>query len=163
QDLGAGCRVFQVPPLTNTDAAEFTLPAWMWNSSEWAAVAQAAPRAQRPLLQEALRNLRSNKQITLTIENRLRARCKSLKSYLWHRAGTGPSDIPSNKNYRHQLSRFIEDTRCSDSTPPGDIKTRAERTAASISQGSDSSKGTSGGRTSFFDFGENDLNVGDHR
>lgn len=33
QDLGAGCRVFQVPPLTNTDAAEFTLPAWMWNSS----------------------------------------------------------------------------------------------------------------------------------
>lgn len=54
KDLVGGCRIVQVPPLTNTDAAEFTLPAWMWNSSEWAAVAQAAPRTQRPILQEAL-------------------------------------------------------------------------------------------------------------
>jgi uncharacterized protein len=41
QDLGSGCRIFQVPPKSNDAAKEFTLPAWMWNSSEWAAVAQA--------------------------------------------------------------------------------------------------------------------------
>jgi len=44
QDLGAGCRVFQVPPITNAKAEGFTLPAWMLNSSECAAVAQAAPK-----------------------------------------------------------------------------------------------------------------------
>jgi len=163
QDLGAGCRVFQVPPLTNTDAnvMQFTLPAWMWNSSEWAAVAQAAPRAQRPLLQEALRNLRSNKQITLTIENRLRVRCNSLKSYLLQFAGTGTSGFPSNNNCGQQLSRFIEDITSYCSTLAGDIKTRTERAAAAITQVVDSRKWTSGGRTGFNDFGDNDLNTVD--
>ncbi len=161
QDLGAGCRVFQVPPITNADATEFTLPAWMWNSSEWAAVAQAAPRAQRPLLQEALRNLRSNKQITLTIENRLRARCKSLKSYLLQFAGIGASGFPSNNNCGQQLSRFIEDITSYCSTLTGDIKARTERAAAAITQVVDSRKWTSGGRTGFNDFGDNDLNTVD--
>jgi len=161
QDLGAGCRVFQVPPLTNTDATEFTLPAWMWNSSEWAAVAQAAPRAQRPLLQEALRNLRSNKQITLTIENRLRARCKSLKSYLLQFAGTGASRFPNNNNCGQQLSRFIEDITSYCSTLTGDIKTITEGAAAAITQVVDSRKWTSGGKTGFNDFGDNDLNTVD--
>lgn len=161
QDLGAGCRVFQVPPITNADATEFTLPAWMWNSSEWAAVAQAAPRAQRPLLQEALRNLRSNKQITLTIENRLRARCKSLKSYLLQFAGTGASGFPSNNNCGQQLSRFIEDITSYCSTLTDEIKARTERAAAAITQVVDSRKWTSGGRTGFNDFGDNDLNTVD--
>lgn len=161
QDLGAGCRVFQVPPITNAKAEGFTLPAWMWNSSEWAAVAQAAPRAQRPLLQEALRNLRSNKQITLTIENRLRARCKSLKSYLLQFAGTGASGFPSNNNCGQQLSRFIEDITSYCSTLAGDIKTRTERAAAAITQVVDSRKWTNGGRTGFNDFGDNDLNTVD--
>ncbi|MEW8279850.1 MAG: DUF87 domain-containing protein [Candidatus Thiodiazotropha sp.] len=161
QDLGAGCRVFQVPPLTNTDATEFALPAWMWNSSEWASVAQAAPRAQRPLLQEALRNLRSNKQITLTIENRLLARCKSLKSYLLQFAGTGASGFPSNNNCGQQLSRFVEDIMSYCTTLTGDIKTRTESAAAAITQVADSRKWTSGGRIGFNDFGDNDLNIVD--
>ncbi len=162
QDLGSGCRVFQVPPLTNTDAKEFSLPAWMWNSSEWAAVAQAAPRAQRPLLQEALRNLRSNKQITLTIENRLIARCKSLKSFLLQYAGTGASGFPANTNCGQQLSRFIEDITSYCSSLTGDIKTRTERAAAAITQVIDSRKWTgNGGRTGFNDFGDNDINTVD--
>lgn len=161
QDLGAGCRVFQVPPLTNTDATEFALPAWMWNRSEWASVAQAAPRAQRPLLQEALRNLRSNKQITLTIENRLMARCNSLKSYLLQFAGTGASGFPSNNNCGQQLSRFVEDIMSYCTTLTGDIKTRTESAAAAITQVADSRKWTSSGRIGFNDFGDNDLNIVD--
>ena len=34
----------------------FVLPAWMWNGHEWAAVSQAQPGAQRPLLMQALRH-----------------------------------------------------------------------------------------------------------
>ena len=158
QDLGSGCRVFQVPPLSNREAEEFTLPAWMWNSSEWAAVAQAAPRAQRPLLQEALRNLRSNRQITLTIENRLIARCKSLKSFLLQFAGTGATGFPRNMNCGQQLSRFIEDITSYCPTLTGDIKARTENAAAAITQVVDSRKWPSRERTGFNDFGDNDLN-----
>lgn len=41
----------------------FVLPAWMWNSHEWSAVTQAQPGAQRPLLLQALRNLRAGKAL----------------------------------------------------------------------------------------------------
>jgi len=158
QDLGAGCRVFQVPPLTNTDAAEFTLPAWMWNSSEWAAVAQAAPRAQRPLLQEALRNLRSNKQITLTIENRLFARCKSLDSFLLQYAGTGAIGNQNSNKCGQQLTRFWEDVSNYAQELSGDIKTRTEGAAAAIKQIIDNRMWAGrDGRTGFNDFGDTDL------
>lgn len=158
QDLGAGCRVFQVPPLTNAEGAEFTLPAWMWNSSEWAAIAQAAPRAQRPLLQEALRNLRSNKQLTHTIENRLCARCKSLKSYLLQFAGTGTSDFSNNNNCGQQLSRFIEDIASYCPTLTGEIKTRTENMSKTIAQILEPRK-WGNGKTGFNSFGDHELNL----
>lgn len=82
QDLGAGCRVFQVPPLTNTDAAEFTLPAWMWNSSEWAAVAQAAPKVQKPILQTAIRDLRAGSNAKPDVKSRAWGRCRVVYLYL---------------------------------------------------------------------------------
>ncbi len=41
----------------------FVLPAWMWNSHEWGAVTQAQPGAQRPLLLQALRNLRAGRAL----------------------------------------------------------------------------------------------------
>ena len=35
----------------------------MWNSHEWAAFAQAAPKTQRPLLMQGLRNLRAGRTL----------------------------------------------------------------------------------------------------
>jgi hypothetical protein len=46
----------------------FVLPAWMWNSHEWAAITQAQPGAQRPLLQQALRNLRAGRALKEPLE-----------------------------------------------------------------------------------------------
>lgn len=158
QDLGAGCRVFQVSPLTNTDAIEFTLPAWMWNSSEWAAVSQAAPRAQRPLLQEALRNLRSNKKITLTTENRLFARCKALESFLLQFAGTGAIGFQSSNRCGQQLTRFWDDISNYIQDLTGDIKISTGEAATEIKHIIDSR--TWEGRdkkTGFNDFGDLDL------
>ena len=158
QDLGAGCRVFQVPPILTTEAQVFMLPAWMWNSSEWAAVAQAAPRAQRPLLQEALRNLRSNKHITLTTENRLLARCKALKSYLLQFAGIGAVGFPNNSHCGQQLSRFIEDISLYVQSLKGDIKTRSENAVKGIRKVINIRTWTGrDGKTGFNDFGDSDL------
>ena len=39
------------------------VPAWMWNSHEWASVTSAQPGAQRPLLMQAIRNLRAGRAI----------------------------------------------------------------------------------------------------
>ena len=155
--LGAGCRVFRVSQFTDADTKDFTLPAWMWNSSEWAAVAQAAPRTQRPLLQEALRNLRSNRQITLTGEKRLMVRCKSLKSFLLQFAGTGASGFPKNKDCGQQLSRFIEDISHYCSTLTGEIKVRTEKAVTEISTVIDVRKWESGVKSGFDDFSDKDI------
>jgi len=42
----------------------FHLPAWMFNSQEWAAFTQARPGVQRPVLMRALRELRSASAVT---------------------------------------------------------------------------------------------------
>lgn len=58
-DMGDRVRVFKAG-----DAAHpLVLPAWMWNSHEWTAVTQAQPGAQRPLLMQALRDLRAGRAV----------------------------------------------------------------------------------------------------
>lgn len=51
-------RVFRVPPVTGEDSP-LEIPAWMWNGHEWTAVAHAQSGAQRPLLMQALRDLKA--------------------------------------------------------------------------------------------------------
>ena len=58
-DMPGSVRVFRPGP---GDQA-FVLPAWMWNGHEWAAVSQAQPGAQRPLLMQALRHLRAGRAL----------------------------------------------------------------------------------------------------
>ncbi|MCH9663283.1 MAG: DUF87 domain-containing protein [Gammaproteobacteria bacterium] len=180
QDLGSGCRVFQVPSPGSTDLAsanaaagnaseknqakvnvpdvnegnpnadaktntsagggtnvkdtEFTLPAWMWNSSEWVAVAQASPRAQKPLLQEALRNLKSNIQLSLSMDKRVFVRCRALRSFLLQFFGKGAISFPANKNCGEQLSRFFEDATAYAKSPniSDDIKIEINEIANKI-------------------------------
>ncbi len=53
--LGAEDREAGDPP-----TKALTAPAWLWNSEEWAALTAAAPQTQRPLLMQALRELRGS-------------------------------------------------------------------------------------------------------
>lgn len=53
-----GFRLFQVPPVESKGAAALRVPAWLLNSHEWASVTLASARVQRPVLTQALRNLR---------------------------------------------------------------------------------------------------------
>lgn len=57
-DLGDKARVFRVPPVDGNERA-LQVPAWLWSGHEWTAVAQAQPGAQRPLLMQGLRELKS--------------------------------------------------------------------------------------------------------
>jgi len=58
-DMPGSVRVFKPGDESNP----FVLPAWMWNSHEWSAVTNAQPGAQRPLLLQALRNLRAGQAL----------------------------------------------------------------------------------------------------
>jgi ABC-type dipeptide/oligopeptide/nickel transport system ATPase component len=69
-DIGEGVRIFRVPPVEDP-INTLCLPAWMWNSNEWIAFAGAAPGAQQPLLLKALREMRSGREITDSLERRL--------------------------------------------------------------------------------------------
>lgn len=109
QDLGSGCRVFQVPPITNTKAEGFALPAWMWNSSEWAAVAQAAPKVQKPILQTALRDLRSGSCGSLDLKTKIWGRCRMVLVYLSQFEGKGTIGWPHTDNCGSQLFAFCSD------------------------------------------------------
>jgi hypothetical protein len=60
----AGVRVFR--PVTSEDFDTLTVPGWVWSSAEWAAISRASLQTQRPLLQQALRNLRNRVDIDIS-------------------------------------------------------------------------------------------------
>lgn len=109
QDLGTECRIFQVPPLSNNKAGEFILPAWMWNSSEWAAVSQAAPRVQKPILQTAIRDLRAGNCGKLDLNARIWGRCSMVQFYLSKFDGKGTQGWPDTEECGNQLMAFQTD------------------------------------------------------
>jgi DNA helicase HerA-like ATPase len=57
-DFGNRLRLFRVPPVGGYERP-LDVPAWAWNGHEWTAVAHAQPGAQRPLLLQGLRELKS--------------------------------------------------------------------------------------------------------
>lgn len=55
---GATFKVL-APPIKGDEENKLVVPAWLWNSQEWASILQAQPGAQQPLLFEAIRTLRA--------------------------------------------------------------------------------------------------------
>lgn len=58
EDRGNSIRRFCVPPIS-VGERPLDVPAWLWNGHEWTAMAHAQPGAQRPLLLQGLRELKS--------------------------------------------------------------------------------------------------------
>lgn len=76
----AGVRRFRVEG--GGDVQPLRVPAWMWDSREWSAFVQATAATQRPLLLQALRNLRAGQLLELTDEVKLAQRARGYKSVL---------------------------------------------------------------------------------
>ncbi|PKN74146.1 MAG: ATPase [Candidatus Cloacimonetes bacterium HGW-Cloacimonetes-3] len=112
KDICPNVRVFRPEP--NADDIQsgiepFSLPAWMWNSSEWSAIAQAAPRIQRPMLQEALRKLKSGSNSTFDILGRMRIRCGFFVTSNSRFIGQGTNSFQSNNSFGQSIERLVED------------------------------------------------------
>ncbi len=64
------------------DTSQLKVPAWMWNSHEWINFSQAAPGAQRPLLLQALVDLKRGNTIDSSIKIRIQSFLTSRKVLL---------------------------------------------------------------------------------
>lgn len=73
-------RLFRVDP--GEDAKALQVPAWLWNGPEWAAFTGAAPGAQRPVLFEALRHLRTGLGVPGKFGTDVKGRIKRYRSRL---------------------------------------------------------------------------------
>jgi len=62
--IGAGARVFRISRVKGGEK-QLRVPAWTWNGHEWSAVANAQPGAQRPLLLQGIRELKSGEAANL--------------------------------------------------------------------------------------------------
>jgi len=56
---------YEVKIREDVDAQQLKVPSWMWNSWEWASIAQASARTQRPILRRALREIRNSENINI--------------------------------------------------------------------------------------------------
>jgi DNA helicase HerA-like ATPase len=111
RDLDPPPRVFRVPPVAD-GISPLAVPAWMWDSREWTAFASAAPGTQRPLLLQALRDLRAGHAVAEPAVNNLRRLMISYKRTIQGRIAQGVSGytgFPANKDTGEMLRNMAED------------------------------------------------------
>ena len=104
-------RRFRVSP-TETGVNNLILPAWMWNSHEWAAFAHAAPGIQRPILLQALRDMRAGRAVTEPVERKIGRLFGSYKSLLESRIALGAkgyAEFPFSNQCGQLLVSISED------------------------------------------------------
>jgi hypothetical protein len=152
-------RRFQVSPKAE-DIQPLLLPAWMWNSQEWSAFAHAAPGVQRPLLLQALREMRSGARLSEPAERQAARLIRSYKTMIESRIAQGTSGyqgFPENKNCGNQIRNLATDAQTHASNTDGlfsqalrNVKSVAERLASERHWQSTNSEG-------YNDFNETEL------
>lgn len=67
-DMDVFCYAIKTSDMEQ-DLQQLRAPAWMWTSQEWSRVMQASGGTQRPILREALRNLKSG-NVNVDVDNK---------------------------------------------------------------------------------------------
>jgi len=97
-DMPERVRVFR----PGSDQNPFVLPAWMWNSHEWSAVTHAQPGAQRPMLMQALRNLRAGRvtrePVDIKVVRQIRLYLSKITLFLADNTGASFTGMPGKMN-----------------------------------------------------------------
>lgn len=121
-------RVFRVPPVDDS-FRELVLPAWMWNSHEWCSFAHAAPGVQRPILLQALRDMRSGQVLSEPVEHRVNRLFRSYKSMLEGKIAQGVGGYTGTREASEcgrLLSNIADDAESYVSKTEGDLSSRLE-------------------------------------
>lgn len=101
----ADVRVFRAEPRGDGDR-QLRVPAWLWNANEWAAFSEASRGVQRPLLFQALRNLRAGQTLPVDRNRKLAVQIRGYLGIIRADSARGPSaytGFPADKNFGERL------------------------------------------------------------
>ena len=113
-DQGDKLRLFRVPPVAAGERP-LDVPAWLWSGHEWTAVAHAQPGAQRPLLMQGLRELKSGRMEGVPREAMIRRYLVSYSTRISAMLNTGTQTFAGAPRQRFECARMLE-TIASDCT-----------------------------------------------
>ena len=113
-DLNCDLKKFKVE-LTGAEIETFKelkVPAWLWNSYEWSSFSNASGRTQRPILKQALRELKSNSiDKTSVIVGRAKRFLLTSMFSIQTDLNNGPtaySGKPGKNEFGNKLQAFVE-------------------------------------------------------
>lgn len=106
-EYGTKLRLFRVPPTTG-DERPLDVPAWLWSGHEWTAVAHAQPGAQRPLLMQGLRELKSGNIEGIPRTAMLRRYLVSYQIRISSMLNSGTQAFAGNVGKRFECARLLE-------------------------------------------------------
>jgi len=106
-DMGDSVRLFKVPPVEGSEKP-LDVPAWLWNGHEWTAVAHAQPGAQRPLLLQGLRELKSGRTEAVPREAVIRRHLASYIVRIRAMLGIGTTAFAGSVRTRFDCARMLE-------------------------------------------------------
>ena len=152
-------RKFQVCPKA-TDIQPLLLPAWMWNSQEWSAFAHAAPGVQRPLLLQALRDMRSGARLQEPVERQAARMLRSYKVMIERRIAQGISGyqgFPENKNCGNQICNLAADSETHANNTQGPFSSELQNIVSTARKIAISHHWQSTNSEGYNDFSETDL------
>ena len=105
-DFGNGLRLFRVEPAEGERALD--VPAWLWNGHEWTAMAHAQPGAQRPLLMQGLRELKSGQAEGVSREAVVRRYLVSYSTRISALLNSGTQAFAGSVRSRFECARLLE-------------------------------------------------------
>jgi len=106
-DLGSSVRLFRVPPVSGNEKP-LSVPAWMWNGHEWGAVAHAQPGAQRPLLLQGIRELKSGQSEGIPREAMIGRYVASYSIRLTSMLNVGTQAFAGTHRARFECARLLQ-------------------------------------------------------
>lgn len=105
-DQDANVRLFRVPPVADGEKP-LDVPAWLWNGHEWTAVAHAQPGAQRPLLMQGIRELKSGQTESIPPEATIRRYITSYSIRLTAMLNNGTQAFAGGARQRFECARLL--------------------------------------------------------
>ena len=100
-DIGDKLRLFRVPPVV-TGEHPLDVPAWLWSGHEWTAVAHAQPGAQRPLLMQGLRELKSGQMEGVSRDAMIRRYLMSYSTRISGKLNNGTQAFAGAQQFIHK-------------------------------------------------------------
>lgn len=109
EDQGANVRLFRVPPV-QAGERPLDVPAWLWSGHEWTAVAHAQPGAQRPLLMQGLRELKTGQMQSVPREAMIRRYLMSYSTRISAMLNSGTQAFAGSPRSRFDCARLLQTT-----------------------------------------------------